>query len=422
MEFLIRAAEILQPNTPLHKVKKDILISNGKIAKIEDQIDFDGQIVSAEYLKVSAGWMDMRAHYNDPGIEHKEDLISGTQTALSGGFTDVVLLPNTDPIVSTKNGISYYQRFNESAQVTLHPLAALTIDCEGKEITEMIDLHTAGAVAFSDGLNPVWHTDILLKGLQYLQKFDGLLINKPEDKLLTSFGHMNEGEVSTMLGLKGMPVLSETVMIQRDLSLLAYAGGKIHFSLISSAESVELIREAKAQGLRVTCDVGVNYLKYTDADLSDYDTNLKVNPPYRTETDRLTLIAAVKDGTIDVVVSDHTPHDEECKKLEFDLADFGSTNQQTFYSVMLEVFGDDLDALIDRFSTMPREILGLENSQIAVGNDACLTLFNPSTQWTFDAKTNNSKSVASPLFNSELNGSVVGVVNKGSLFLNEYEA
>lgn len=421
MEFLIRAAEILHPDSPLHKSTKDLLISNGKIKQISDHIDFSGQIVSADELKLSMGWFDMRAHYNDPGLEHKEDIESGTLTALSGGFTDVALLPNTNPVVSTKNGVFYYQKHNKVSSVNLHAIAAVTIDCLGKELTEMIDLHHAGAVAFSDGLNPIWHTDILLKALQYLQKFDGTLINRPEDQYLTAFGHMNEGQVSTMMGLKGMPALSESVMIQRDLKLLEYAGGKIHFSLISTKESVELIREAKAKGLQVTCDVGVNYLQFTEQHLEDYDTSLKVNPPYRLEEDRQALIQGVLDGAIDAVVSDHNPHDEECKKLEFDLADFGSANQQAFYSIINYALGDKLDSIISRFTSKPREILGIELPKIEEGADACLTLFSPSQHWTFNSRTNNSKSVASPVFGKTLKGGVVGTVNKGELYLNDYE-
>lgn len=421
MEFLIRAVQILHPDSPLHLSTKDILISDGIIKKIADKIDFSGQVIAADNLKCSLGWFDMRAHYYDPGSEHKEDIDSGTKAAIAGGFTDVVVLPNTNPIISTKNSISYYQKFNRGSEVVLHPVAAVTLACEGKELTEMIDLNNAGAVAFSDGLNPIWHTDILLKGLQYLQKFDGLLINRPEDKLLTSFGHMNEGEVSTLMGLKGMPTLSETLMIQRDLKLLEYAGGRIHFSLISCAESVLLIKEAKAKGLNVTCDVGVNYLMFTDKDLEEYDTNLKVNPPYRLEEDRLALIQGVKDGVIDAIVSDHNPHDEESKKLEFDLADFGSTNQQTFYSVLNKVFGDELDLYMHSFTTAPRKILGQGTPQIIEGEKACLTLFSSSESWSFNKKNNQSKSVASPFFGMDLSGSIIGVTNKGVLHLNNYE-
>ncbi len=421
MEFLIRAAEILHPDSPLHKTTKDLLISKGKIKKIDDHIDFDGQVISGEDLKLSIGWFDMRAHFNDPGFEHKEDVDSGTLSAFAGGFTDVALLPNTNPVISTKNGVSYYQKHNSVSPITLHPIAAVTIDCEGKELTEMIDLHHAGAIAFSDGLRTIWHTDILLKALQYLQKFGGLLINRPEDHHLTAFAHMHEGQMSTMLGLKGMPTLSESIMIQRDLKLLEYAGGKIHFSLISTKESVALIREAKANGLNVTCDVGVNYLKYTDQDLEDYNTNLKVNPPYRLEEDRLALIQGVLDGTVDALVSDHNPHDEESKKLEFDLADFGSVNQQTFYSIVNATLGDKLGDIIERFTVTPRKILGLDIPKIEEGAEACLTLFSPRKDWTFNSKTNKSKSVASPLFNEKLKGSVIGIVNKGELRLNKHE-
>lgn len=417
MEFLIRSAQIIDKHSPFHQSTKDILISDGIIKKIDDQIDFDGQTVSADGLKVSIGWIDMRAHYQDPGHEHKEDLESGSATAAAGGFTDVVLLPNTQPVTSSKNSISYYHKWNKTSAVQLHPMAAVSLGCEGKELTEMIDLHTAGAVAFGDGLRPIWHTDIMLKGLQYLQKFDGLLMNKPEDEMLTAFGHMNEGTASTILGLKGMPTLAEAVMIERDLKLLAYAGGRLHFSLISTKEGIELIKEAKSKGLNVTCDVGINYLKFTDEDLSDYDTNLKVNPPYRAETDRQALIAAVKDGTVDCLVSDHIPQDEESKKLEFDLADFGSSNQQTFFGVLQEVFGDDAEKYIHLFAEKPRELLNLPIPSIQEGQQACLTLFNQDT-WQLDGKTNKSKSVASPFYGKQLNGKAIGIVSNGQLIIN----
>lgn len=421
MEFLIRAAEILHPNSPLHKSTKDVLISNGKIKKIADHIEFDGQIISCQDLKLSIGWFDMRAHYNDPGFEHKEDLDSGLLSAMAGGFTDVALLPNTDPVISTKNSVSYYDKQSRVSPVHLHPIAAVTVGFQGNELTEMIDLHHAGAIAFSDGLKTIWHTDILLKALQYLQKFNGLLINRPEDHHLTAFGHMNEGYVSTVMGLKGMPGLSESLMIQRDLKLLEYAGGKIHFTLISTKESVDLIREAKSKSLNVTCDIGVNYLRFIDQDLEEYDTSLKVNPPYRLEEDRLALIEGVLDGTIDVIVSDHNPHDEESKKLEFDLADFGSPNQQHFYSVLNGSLGNELSDAINLFTSKPREILGLKVPRIEEGEDACITLFSPTESWMFNAKTNKSKSVASPVFNQELQGSIIGIINKGDLHLNQYE-
>ena len=418
MEFLIRSAQILDTHSSHHLSKRDILISNGKIKSIGTNINFDGEVISAEQLKVSVGWIDMRAHYQDPGNEHKEDLESGSAVAAASGFTDVVLLPNTNPVITSKNSISYYQKWNKHSAVQLHPMAAVSLGCEGKELTEMIDLHTAGAAAFTDGIKPIWHTDIMLKALQYLQKFDGLLINKPEDEMLTAFGHMNEGKVSTLQGLKGMPILAEVVMIQRDLRLLEYAGGRLHFSMVSSKEGLKLIKEAKSKGLNVTCDVGVNYLKFTDEDVDDYDTNLKVNPPYRTNLDRTALIKGIKDGTIDCIVSDHIPQDEESKKLEFDLADFGSSNQQTFYSVFKEALGSDCHQYLSLLTDNPRRILKMDQPKIEEGQVACLTLFNEET-WRFDAKSNKSKSVASPFLNKALEGKVIGVVNNGQVVLNK---
>ena len=419
MEFLIRAAEIIQPNSSLHKTTKDILISNGQIKSIAEKIDFDGRVISSKKLKVSVGWIDLRANYCDPGLEHKEDLESGSELAKASGFTDVVILPNAVPVVSNKNSISYYKRFNEHLNIMLHPVAALTENCEGKELTEMIDLDNSGAVAFSDGVNPIWHSDVFIKGLQYLQKFDGLMIDRPEDRLLTAMGQMHEGEISTYLGMRGMSGLSETLTIYRNLELLKYAGGKLHISLVSTKEGLELIKKAKLEGLNVTCDVGVNYLRFEDKQLESYDTNLKVNPPYRLNSDRMALIDGVLDGTVDAIVSDHLPQDVESKKLEFDLAEFGSSNQQTFYSVALDVLQDRFEGAISCFTTNPRQRLGLLNPTIEEGANACLTLFDPEISWVYDHHSNKSKSTASPFFNSELKGKVIGIINKGQLHINE---
>ncbi|MCO6358202.1 dihydroorotase [Roseivirga pacifica] len=423
MNLLIRGAHILNPDSPFHNSIKDIFIEAGVIRQIGDNLSVENaELIDAKGCYVSVGWFDLRANFQDPGLEHKEDLESGSQAAMAAGFTDVLLLPNAQPVVDSKNAVAYYQKWSKYSLVDLHPMAAVSLKAEGKELTEMIDLHSAGAKAFSDGVKPIWHTDIMLKSLQYLQKFDGLLINKPEDELLTAFGHMNEGEVSTVMGLKGMPSIAESLMIQRDLELLEYAGGKVHFSLISSKDSVALIREAKAKGLKVTCDVGVNYLKFIDADAQSYDTNFKVNPPYRTEQDRLALVEGVLDGTIDVIVSDHYPHDEECKKLEFDLADFGTNNLQGFLPVLIDVFGDDFEKVVDRFTSKPREILGVTLPKIEEGADACLTIFSKDRTWQFNKQTNLSKSLASPLMNQELKGAVLAVTNKGQVFKTNNEA
>ena len=416
MKLLIRSAQVLDPKSTFNNSQVDILIDNGKIVKIDSEImEVDVEVFEAQGSIVSPGWIDMRAIFYDPGEEHKEDLDTGREAAAAAGFTQTMLLPNTKPVVDNKGAISYIRKQSKHSLVDLLPCAAVSLKAEGKELTEMLDLEAAGAVAFSDGLNPIWHTDIMLKSLQYLQKFNGLLINRPEDKMLTAFGHMNEGVVSTGLGLKGMPILAESVMIERDLKLLEYAGGRLHFSTISSKESVELIKAAKKKGLNVTCDVGVNYLKFTDQDLETYDTNYKVNPPYRSEEDRSALIEGVLDGTIDIIVSDHNPHDEESKKLEFDLADFGTNNLQGFWPIINEVFGSDLEKVVSSFTSNPREVLGLGEVSIEEGKTANLTIFDKDSEWTFDKHSNRSRSEYSPHYQSQLQGRVRAVINNDQI-------
>lgn len=413
MNLLIKSAEILDAHSPHHKEKLDIHIVDGVIRQIgKDLVDDASEVISGNGLKVSTGWVDMRAHFNDPGAEHKEDLDSGAEAAMAAGFTKILLMPNVNPVVDQKGGVQYISRNSKSKTIDLLPCAAVTLGAEGKDLTEMIDLQKAGAVAFSDGIETIWHTDIMLKALQYVQKFNGTLINRAEDKMLTAFAHMNEGAISTVMGLKGMPVLSETIMIERDLKLLEYAGGKLHISMVSAKESVDLIAKAKASGLQVTCDVGVNYLLYTEDDVEGYDTNLKVNPPYRTKADQQALIKGLTDGVIDAVVSDHQPHDEESKKLEFDLAEFGTNNLQGFWPILNSVFGTELDQIIPAITSNPRQIVGLEHLKIEVGAKAELTIFDGETKWTLDASTNRSKSCYSPLWNQELTGKVWAIVNQ----------
>lgn len=422
MEFLIRAALIVNSNSPHHLSQKDLLISNGKIAKIGDVPDYEGEIIEVQGLRVSPGWFDMRAHYHDPGEEHKEDLESGSAAAAAGGFTEVLLLPNTTPCADSKNVVAYYEKWNRGAAVKLHAAAAISQKCEGRQLTEMIDLYRAGALAFTDGTAPVWHTDIMLKSLQYLQKINGLLINRPEDQMLTAFGTMHEGEVSTRMGVKGMPATSEEVMIKRDLQLLEYVGGRLHFSLLSTQGAVELVRQAKKQGLKVTADVGIHHLIFEDEALRlrAYDTNLKVSPPFRLREDRMALIEGLKDGTIDVIVSDHQPHDQESKKLEFDLADFGVIGQQSFYAELLSVFGEETDLMIEKITSSPRFILGVKQPRISEGEEACLTLYSPEGSWHYSTDVNQSKSEASPFMGQDMKGKVVGIVNDGQKLINGY--
>lgn len=415
MSILIKSARIVDSRSENHLKKRNIFIDDdGVIRKTGQESPKADVVIEGDNLHVSIGWFDMRANFNDPGLEQKEDLATGRKAAAAGGFTEVALLPNTEPPIQSKNDVNYITSANKNNLVQLHAIGAITKGCQGEDLTEMIDMQQAGAVAFSDGDKPVWNTDILLKTLLYLQKFNGLLINRPEDKHLTAFGVVHEGRQSTLLGLKGMPDISEEIMIKRDLKLLDYAGGKLHFANLSSAEAVSLLKKAKADGKAATSDVAIANLLYDDNYLSDYDTNYKVNPPLRETKDRKALIKGVKDGVIDVIVSAHSPQDEECKKLEFDLADFGMSTIQTFLPMLLQVFeAAELPEIVEKFTVNPRKILGLPIPEIKTGAPANLTVFDPGVEWQYNAGTNYSRSKNSPLYQSALKGKVTAVVNNG---------
>lgn len=418
MKILIRSALIVSPKSPFHKKKKNVLIQNGRIEEIGDKNYSADKIIEAEGMILSAGWFDLGTFVGDPGQEQKEDLFSLAKTAAAGGFTEIAVLPNTHPTIQSKNEVSYVTANNETRLVQIHALAAVTKNCKGEELTEMIDLHEAGAIAFTDGLKPVWHTDIFLKSLQYLQKFDGLLIDQPEDIWLNMFGQMHEGVASTMLGLKGMPRIAEEVAISKNLELLGYAGGRLHLAKVSSAKAIDLIRSAKKKGLNVSCDIAAYQPLYTDEALNDFDTNYKVNPPLREKADQDALIKGLKDGTIDVLVSNHVPHEIESKFLEFDLSEFGLINLQTFASQLVSLSRwVEMDELIEKVTDAPRKLLKVQPVVIDVDTKANLTLFDPNREWVFTPESNYSKAKNSPWLGSTLKGKVVAVFNNSKHWL-----
>ena len=420
MKILIQSATIIDKASTFHKKKKNVLITNGRIAEIGDKNYSADKVIDAEGMFLSIGWFDLGAYVGDPGLEHKEDLTSLARAAAWGGFTDVAVLPNTYPTVQTKNEVSYITQGNKNRLVQIHALASVTKNNKGDELTEMIDLHESGAVAFTDGLKSVWHTDIFLKSLQYLQKFDGLLIDHPEDNWLNLFGQMHEGINSTMLGLKGMPRIAEEVAVSKNLELLTYAGGRLHFAKVSTAKTVDLIRGAKKKGLHVSCDITGYQALLDDSLLMDFDTNYKVNPPLREKADNEALIKALKDGTIDVLVTGHVPQDDESKFLEFDLADFGMINLQTFASQLSTLFKRvEMEDLLEKITTAPRKLLKLKVPKLEVDEEACLTLFDPSAEWTFDKETNHSKSKNSPWMGATLKGKAIAIFNNGKVKVEE---
>ncbi|MBV6646410.1 MAG: dihydroorotase [Cyclobacteriaceae bacterium] len=420
MKLLLKNAYILDLASSHHKSKVDLLLEAGEIAKIEKSLSTKGaREIDLKGRLLTPGWCDLNAHFADPGFEHKEDLSSGSQLAAASGFTDVCVLPNTDPVLDSKSDLEYVMSKTAQYPVNIHPIAAVSAAASGEALSEMLDLHTAGAVAFSDGINPLRDTELVLKSLQYLQTFGGLLIDRPKDVFLSDFGQMHEGKRSTTLGLKGIPAIAEEVIIERDLQLLRYAGGRLHFSLISSAASVDLVAKAKKEGLNVTCDVGVNYLVFDDEKIPDFDTNFKVDPPYRGEKDRKALVKGLKSGVIDAIVTAHLPEDSEMKDLEFDLAAFGSTSMQTTFSVLKSIENDlPLEIAMDKMSSGPRKVLGWDIISIEVGNPAVFSMFDNDTPWTLNQSTNLSKSKNSPFFGQELIGRAVGIINRDKIFLN----
>jgi dihydroorotase len=414
-DLLLKSVQIIDKQSPFHLQRKNVGLKNGLITSITDtnQSVEAYQELDCSQASLSVGWIDMRASVPEPGLEYKESIDSACQAAMRGGFTEVAVLPISQPPMQSKEAVHFLLKRTENKLCSFYPIAASSKDLKSEEMTEMYDLFTAGAVAFCDGTTPTTNSALIVKILQYLQQFDGLFINMPDEKNLSKNGMMHEGVSSTSLGMKGIPALAEQMGIMRDLELMSYAGGKIHFSGISTEKSVQLIREAKAKGMAVTADIAAHQLAFTDEDLKDFDTNLKVKPPFRAAKDIEALLAGLKDGTVDAITSDHQPQDEESKRLEFDMAEFGIIGLETAFAVA-NTFKKDLDLvqLIEKFTINPRKILKIQQPKIAVGEIANLTLFAPQQTWTYHLQDVQSQSKNSPFIGRELKGKVLGVFNK----------
>lgn len=420
MKVLIRQALIIDPSSPFHSQRVDISINNGVIAAFGNDLPSKGmQVVEAEGLTVSPGWIDPFSHFGDPGAEFTETIETGTAAAAAGGYTDVMVLPNTKPVMHSKSIVEYIKQKSSPFPVSVHPVAAITLNTEGKELAEMYDMYESGCVAFSDGSNPLQSSGVMLKALQYLKAIDKTVIQVPDDRSVHPHGLMHEGIMSTRLGLPGKPQIGEELMIMRDIELLKYTDSRLHITGISTARSVELIKEAKRSGLKVTCSVTPYHLYFTDEDLKDYDTQLKVNPPIRSITDREALRAAVADGTIDCIASHHYPRHTDDKIIEFQNAKNGMTGLQTAFAVVMKAMPQLTESrIVELFSAAPRQIFQLPSASLIEGDQACITLFSLQSPWTFEKQINRSRSHNTPFFNSGFTARAIGIINKGSLFLN----
>ena len=417
MKFIIRNAKIIDPQSPFHNQTVDILIADGFIEKMGANLaNIDtAEEVKLDNLHVSQGWFDSSVCLGEPGFEDRETIVNGLDVAAKSGFTGIALQPNSFPIIDNQSHINFVKSKAFGQATELFPIGALTKNAEGKDMAELYDMKQAGAIAFGDYNRSLENANLLKIALQYTQDFDGVVIAFAQEEKIKGNGVVNEGIVSTRLGLKGIPNLAEELQIARNLFLLEYTGGKMHIPTVSTAKSVALIKEAKAKGLNVSCSVSVHHLTMTDEKLDNFDTRYKVAPPLRTEEDRQALLAGVLDNTIDVITSDHNPIDIEHKKMEFDLAKNGTIGLETAFGALTQVL--PLEKIIEKL-TAAKSLFGIENSSIKEGIKANITLFNPEGTSVFSKASILSKSKNSAFLGMELKGKAYGIVNQGKLILN----
>lgn len=422
MNLLLKQLILFEPTHPLHLQTCDVFIQEGVIQEIQPDLSIENaEIIEAKGCYLSIGWTDIGVQIGEPGYEHREDLASMTQAAAAGGFTSIASFPNTHPIIQSKSEINFLRQYATSNLVDILPIGAVTSATEGAELTEMYDMRQSGAIAFSDGKKSIQHTGVMLRALQYVKAFNGIIVNHPHDKYTAGEGQIHEGAVSTRLGMKGIPSLSEELMLQRDVELLDYADSKLHVHNVSTVESVSLIRRAKERGLKITASVSALHLAFTSENLEDFDTNFKVKPPLRTNTDQEALKKGLADETIDFITSNHVPLEEESKFLEFSYAKFGAIGLQTAFSSSLSAMDGLLSTpkMIEKWAYDSRKALELDIPSIKVGENANLTLFDPNKTWKVSKSNLYSKSKNSPFLGKNIKGKTILTINNGKIWKEE---
>ena len=419
MSTLLKNATIIAATSPYHLQKKDILISNsGTIDKIAKNISNEGvdKVITLENLHISAGWFDTSVSLGEPGFEERETIKNGLQVAAKSGFTSIAVNANTNPIIDSKSDVEFLVNKANNSAINLYPIAALTQKSKGIEMAELYDMQQSGAIAFGDYNKAIENDNLMKVALLYAQNFNGLVLSFPKNNAIAGEGIANEGIQSTKLGLKGIPALAEHIHIARDLFLLEYTGGKLHIPTISSAKSVDLIKEAKRKGLQVTCSVSAHHLTLTDEELNEFDSNFKTAPPLRTKQDTKALQEGVKTGVIDIITSDHNPIDIEHKKVEFSEAKDGVIGLESAFAAINSVL--EISEYIDCITTNPKTIFGIPNLELKEGEKADITLFNPEGETTFLEENILSTSKNSPFLNKILKGKAYGIFANNQLILN----
>lgn len=415
MNMLLKSAKIISPNNKaLHLKKRDILIKKGIIEKIAASINVPAntKVIDKKNLHVSIGWFDSSVSFGEPGFEERETIANGLKVAGHSGFTDVVLNPNTKPTPDTSSNVVFLKERANGSTTRVHPLGTLTKNAKGSDLAELYDMHNVGAVAFYDFKQQITNPNLLKIALLYAQNFDGLIFSFPMENQIKGKGIVHEGEISTSLGLKGIPSLAEELQIARDLFILEYTGGKLHIPTISTADSVKLVSAAKKKGLDVTCSVAIHNLMFTDESLKEFDSFYKVIPPLRNESDCKALKKGLKDGTIDFVTTDHLPMDIEEKRVEFDNAGDGTIGLESAFGSLNQIF--ELEETIGLL-TSGRERFGLNEPEIKEGQEANLTLFDPDLESFFGVENIRSTSKNSMFLGAPQKGKVYGIISNNQI-------
>lgn len=424
MKYLLKGVRAVDPAIGLD-AQRDIVIEDGIIAQIDESIapTEDMVVFEREGCVAIPGLVDVHVHLRDPGFEYKETIETGTAAAAHGGFTDICSMANTNPVTDEAALIDYViEKANEAGHCTVHPAGACTKGLKGESLAEMGDMVAHGAAAFTDDGRGIQDAGMMRRVMDYAKMFDKVVMSHCQDEGLVGKGQVNEGPVSTKLGLAGWPAAGEEVQIQRDIALSELTGCPIHVQHLTTAHGLDLVRDGKARGVAVTCEATPHHLVLCDEDITTtYDTNLKMNPPLRSKEDNAALIEAVKDGTVDVIATDHAPHAAFEKEREFELAPFGITGLETSLGIvntyLVEPGHIDLNRLVELMCINPRDILRIPQVTLEVGSPADITVFDPKAQWTVEADAMYSKSQNSPFIGYELVGKPTDVFCKGKLTL-----
>ena len=430
MQTLIKNGQVIDPANQLDG-SFDILINNGKIEAIEPQGKISGSklkdvpVIDAKNCVVAPGFCDMHVHFREPGHEYKETIETGSASAAAGGFSTVAVMPNTSPVNDNRSITELiFSQAKKTNLVNVLPIGAITKGLKGESLSDMGELKEAGCIAYSDDGRPVMDSELMRRAFEYSRMFGLPCIQHSEILDLTRGGCMNEGIISTKLGLKGMPVEAEDIMVFRDICLLRKTGGRLHVAHISSGGAVELVRQAKAKGLPVTCEVAPHHFTLTEEACRNYDTNAKMSPPLRTHEDLELIKEGLRDGTIDIIATDHAPHDLADKQMEFSKACFGIVGLETALPLTLKMVDEKVITLqkaVDLLTQQPCRLFNLDKGNLAVGKDADIVIFNPKTQYTIEPEKFKSRSKNSPYKGWKVRGKVLHTLVAGKTVYSAYD-